>query len=571
MTSYSKEMLAKLELCNGCKKMYYFANEQRTCENCRERAKSNKVKKKETIILCSKEGCKFKKSNDNDYCGKHQICLFEDETNELNKKLCYNYIRGCRTQLKTDYGFSRCPECLEKERKNNRERRRTVENTNTDPPLENNIRTSKYCTTCCRDLSFDKFIGTKIAETRTCNDCRENNKKQDAKRDKEHRNAIARKNDAKPERKEVKKEWNENNYEKVALKTINYRQRQMEENQEGYLIHNAEMAKKWRENNPEKMIEANENKKNSKEINYSNYKRNANMKNLDFSINYDEYCNIVTKECYYCGIIQERGFNGIDRKDQTKGYILDNCSSCCKMCNYMKGSTSDEVFIKRVEHILTFQGKIDENLYPECFANHKSSLYCQYRNRAIKKQLDFLLTPEDYNVIIKKECYMCGKKTDQHHQNGIDRMDNTKGYTLENVNACCCECNFVKKDYLYEELINKMVLIYAKNRDKPEKINTENENNDSVKTELLEKTMIFNEIIKNNTTISPPKNKLNENNRHMVPNKNKKTKEEIKEANRLYKQKQREKMKEKYGNEEYKKKRAQEIADSRSKKKEKSV
>jgi hypothetical protein len=113
MTSYSKEMLAKLELCNGCKKMYYFANEQRTCENCRERAKSNKVKKKETIILCSKEGCKFKKSNDNDYCGKHQICLFEDETNELNKKLCYNYIRGCRTQLKTDYGFSRCPECLE--------------------------------------------------------------------------------------------------------------------------------------------------------------------------------------------------------------------------------------------------------------------------------------------------------------------------------------------------------------------------------------------------------------------------------------------------------------------------
>jgi hypothetical protein len=237
----------------------------------------------------------------------------------------------------------------------------------------------------------------------------------------------------------------------------------------------------------------------------------------------------------------------------------------------MKGSTSDEVFIKRVEHILTFQGKIDENLYPECFANHKSSLYCQYRNRAIKKQLEFLLTSDDFNVIIKNDCFMCGKKTGQHHENGIDRMNNTKGYTLENVNACCCECNFIKKDYLYEELINKMVLIYAKNRDKPEKIDTENENNDSVKTELLEKTMIFNEIIKNNTTISPPKNKLNENNRHMVPNKNKKTKEEIKEANRLYKQKQREKMKEKYGNEEYKKKRAQEIADSRSKKKEKSV
>ena len=88
---------------------------------------------------------------------------------------------------------------------------------------------------------------------------------------------------------------------------------------------------------------------------------------------------------------------------------------------------------------------------------------------------------------------------------------------------------------------------------------------------ILENTMIFKESINNNTTNSPPKIKLNENNRHMVPNKNKKTKEEIKEANRLYKQKQREKMKEKYGNEEYKKIRAKEIADSRAKKKENSV
>jgi hypothetical protein len=55
MTSYSKEILAKLELCNGCKKMYYFANEQRTCENCRERAKYNKVKKKKRLFYVQKK------------------------------------------------------------------------------------------------------------------------------------------------------------------------------------------------------------------------------------------------------------------------------------------------------------------------------------------------------------------------------------------------------------------------------------------------------------------------------------------------------------------------------------
>ena len=37
-------------------------------------------------------------------------------------------------------------------------------------------------------------------ETLNCISCRENNTKQDLKRDKEHRNEIARKNDSKPEK-----------------------------------------------------------------------------------------------------------------------------------------------------------------------------------------------------------------------------------------------------------------------------------------------------------------------------------------------------------------------------------
>lgn len=139
-----------------------------------------------------------------------------------------------------------------------------------------------------------------------------------------------------------------------------------------------------------KMLETNENKKSSKELQYNVYVRNAGLKNLDFAITYDEYVELVTKDCHYCGIIQERGFNGIDRKDQTKGYLLENCVSCCKTCNYMKGSTSEEVFIKRVEHILTFQGKITGNLYPDCFANHKSAYYSNYRRRALKKTIGFL-------------------------------------------------------------------------------------------------------------------------------------------------------------------------------------
>ena len=547
MISYTPEMLSRLELCKGCKKMYYFGDDTKTCEKCRDRGKSNKETVKESVVLCSKSGCKFKRSVENDYCGKHQLCLFEDETKSLGKKTCYNVIRGCRNQLEPAYEFSRCEECLEKDRKKDKDRRKKV-------VLENDLilhdRTTKFCTTCIKELPLDKFVGEKSGETKTCLDCRSNNKIHDTKRDKERRNELARKNEAKPERKEVKKEWAENNYEKVALKTMNYRQRKMEEDQEVYLANNAEQAKKWRENHPEKMSESNENKKNSKEINYSNYKRNAEYKNLDFDVLFDDYSNVVTKECHYCGVIQGKGFNGIDRKDQSVGYIVDNCVSCCKMCNYMKGSTCEEVFIKRVEHILTFQGKIQGNLCPECFANHKSGRYSDYRRRALKKQLDFSITPDDYNLIIKKNCFMCGKKSDQQHQNGIDRMDNTKGYTLENINACCCECNLIKKDYVYENIMNKLFLIYKKH-------NSINETN------LL---TVANENVK--LIVDEPENPKIKENRHLVVNKNKKTKEEIKDANRLYKQKQREKMKEKYGDEEYKKIRAKEIADARAKRKE---
>ena len=133
-------------------------------------------------------------------------------------------------------------------------------------------------------------------------------------------------------------------------------------------------------------------------------------------------------------------------------------------------------------------------------------------------------------------------------------MDNSKGYILENVNACCCECNLIKKDYIYEDLINKFLLIHKKHY---------------VPIESLEVPVnIEIHVIENNKPEMLENKVIEINNRHLVVNKNKKTKEEMREANRLYKQKQREKMKEKYGDEEYKKIRAKEIAEGRSKRKE---
>jgi hypothetical protein len=388
MNEYNEDMLDKLELCKGCLKMYYFDNQLKTCGNCRERSIRNNEKPKD-IILCSKNGCKFKRSTENIYCGKHQICLFEDEVKIENKKVCINFIRGCHAKLETDYNFSRCEECLEKNREKDKNCRAVVIEKNT--VIESQSLESRFCTSCCKELSIDHFIGElHDIITKTCKACRECNKRQDAKRDREHRNEVVRSN-MRPQ--------------------------------------------------------------------YTTYKKGARERNLDFLISYEEYETIVKNPCYYCRILQERGFNGIDRMNSSSGYILSNCVSCCQMCNYMKGTLSINVFIKRVEHILTHQGTISGKLYPDCFANHIKCTFKQYRNRAARMGIEFSISESQYNSITNDNCYICGKMNDTDNENGIDRIDNKKGYTVDNVKSCCAECNCMKIDYDLQDILEKFMKI----------------------------------------------------------------------------------------------------------------
>ena len=491
-------------------------------------------------VLCSKEGCKFKRSVENKYCNKHQLQLFVDETIAENKKLCYNSIRGCRIQLEQSYTFSKCQICLGIDRTKDKARRAGIKQENEQLKTEETeeIPIEKGCTTCFKVLPMDQFIGVKPphAETLNCKNCRENNTRHDLNRDKDHRNEIARKNDSKPERVEVKQQWREDNYEKVVMYWMNSRQHKIERvGIEEYLKDNAENAQNWRNNNPDKKIEFNENRRNSYESQYGVYGRSAELKQLEFTITFDEYEKIVKNPCHYCGIIQDRGteqFNGIDRVNNTIGYILDNCVSCCKMCNYMKNTLSGNVFVNRVEHILTFNKHINGNLFPELFADHKSNaFYNKYKNCANRKQQDFIITENEFETLIIKNCYICGKQNSNTHNNGVDRYDNSIGYVLENCRTCCGECNYMKCEYQYNDIFEKFKLIYEHNNCKAD-----------------------------NNTVD-----VVEDNKSRVKG-NKKTPEQIKEAGRIQKQNQREALIKRLGDEEYKKEHAKKIAEDRTKK-----
>ncbi len=115
MCEYSDDMLNNLTLCSGCKKMYYLSN-TKICVKCKNRKLVNKLKEKQEIILCKKEGCNYKQSEENEYCGKHQADYFKEQTELENKKVCSNYTRGCRGKLDLTYKYSKCQPCLEKDR-----------------------------------------------------------------------------------------------------------------------------------------------------------------------------------------------------------------------------------------------------------------------------------------------------------------------------------------------------------------------------------------------------------------------------------------------------------------------
>lgn len=80
-----------------------------------------------------------------------------------------------------------------------------------------------------------------------------------------------------------------------------------------------------------------------------------------------------------------------------------------------------------------------------------------YKREAKKRGIEWLLSDEEFKDFWGKDCYYCGSKI---LGVGIDRVDNSKGYIIDNTVPCCCQCNIIKMDYTYEEFIDKIRNIY---------------------------------------------------------------------------------------------------------------
>lgn len=98
-------------------------------------------------------------------------------------------------------------------------------------------------------------------------------------------------------------------------------------------------------------------------------------------------------------------------------------------------------------------------------------MYKRYKIQATKRGIDFSLTNSEVGCLFKNVCHYCGtspsnicirpgKSFGSFTYNGIDRVDNNKGYTIENCVACCKRCNYSKSNYTKDDFLNWISSVY---------------------------------------------------------------------------------------------------------------
>jgi hypothetical protein len=73
--------------------------------------------------------------------------------------------------------------------------------------------------------------------------------------------------------------------------------------------------------------------------------------------------------------------------------------------------------------------------------------FCKYQAKKFK--FEFSIPFEEYSILIQQKCFYCDDKIGcvaKETGRGLDRIDNNKGYTIDNVLPCCGDCNFHKQD-----------------------------------------------------------------------------------------------------------------------------
>lgn len=239
-----------------------------------------------------------------------------------------------------------------------------------------------------------------------------------------------------------------------------YRKREREKDEEGYLARNAASHLAWAHKNPDKVkeqqvITATEPGRRIKQIKTSAVQRGIAFAEEDTVVMSAK----LSCPCHFCKFIPAPGepLNGLDRVDASQGYTDANTVPCCPTCNAMKCVMHADEFVTNIRAIVA-HCRIEP-----CTDGDRCRLrpFAGTADRREAEAMDKDTRALDEELKIKlwsSPCYLCGRGPSF----GIDRVDSSKGYVPNNVQPCCSTyCNYMKKDLDLGDFKRHVAYVYG--------------------------------------------------------------------------------------------------------------
>lgn len=159
---------------------------------------------------------------------------------------------------------------------------------------------------------------------------------------------------------------------------------------------------------------------------------------------------ITSKKCSSCS--QTKSTDTFNRNIRTK----DGRQPYCKDCEKLYRQKNIEHIKKRQhEYDIEYNKRNREKLSAQQKERNQTpqGKYKQYQHAAEYRNLEFILTFEEFMTFWQEPCWYCLVTISTV---GLDRLDNHKGYKVDNLVSCCITCNEMKMDRSTKEFFSHL-------------------------------------------------------------------------------------------------------------------
>jgi hypothetical protein len=157
-------------------------------------------------------------------------------------------------------------------------------------------------------------------------------------------------------------------------------------------------------------------------------------------------------------------------RDKNKSKTAQIRWKCMCDCGKIHNSSSHALSTGRAKSCGCNRKEVDDLKRFKNGEANLNRLFLTYISGAKRRNYKWELEKQDFKKLTKQNCFYCniepvqilanGRGYEDYLYNGIDRIDNSLGYTKDNCVSCCKLCNRSKSTLSYKEFINWIESVY---------------------------------------------------------------------------------------------------------------